>query len=131
MHDEARDALGATARDAFALHDDAEIAGAIEQIQTAFHRALHLVHLDDAASIAGQRKILSKLTPDDFRSGEPIDDAVRVRVGMHLPAGIFDLFTNDKLPDDPVLKQAIASAFLSMEPAARGRPTGTVSLAAR
>ena len=131
MHDKARDALGATARDAFSLDDDAEIAEAIEQIETAFHRALLLVNLDDAASVARQRKILSKLTPDDFRSAEPIDHAVRVRVGMHLPSGIFDLFTNDKLPDDLVLKEAIASALRSMEPPRHGRPAGTVSLTAR
>jgi hypothetical protein len=131
MYDEVRDALGATARDAFSLDDDAEIAEAIEQIQTAFHRALLLVNLDDAASVAGQRKILSKLTPDDFRSGEPIDNAVRVRVGMHLPSGIFDLFTNEKLPDDLVLKEAISAAFRSMEPTTRGRPAGAISLAAR
>ena len=72
----------------------------IEQIQTAFHRALLLVNLDDAASVAGQRKILSKLTPDDFRSGEPIDNAVRVRVGLEQLEDIDEVHAADGISAD-------------------------------
>ena len=131
MNDETRALLAETVRAAFQLSDEAEIAEAVEQIETAFSRALLFVPLDDAPSIAKQRKILDKLRPEDFHSGESIDDAVRVRVGMHLRTGIFDLFTNDELPDDRVLGQAIADARLSLDPVPRGRPAGTVSLAAR
>lgn len=123
--------LAKTVRAAFQFDDEAETAEAVEQITTAFSRALLFVPLDEAPSIAKQRRILASLTLEDFRSGSPIDDAVRVRVGMFLPAGIFDLFTNDELPDDRVLQQAIADARLSLDPAPRGRPAGSASLAAR
>jgi len=123
--------LAEAARAAFRLDDDAEIGEAVEQIETAFNRALLFVPLDEAPSVAKQRKILAKLTPEDFRSGNPIDDAVRVRVGMHLRSGIFDLFTNDELPDDRLLASAIASAYMSIAPAGKGRPAGTESLATR
>ena len=129
--DETRALLAETVHAAFGLDDDAEIGEAVEQIETAFSRALLFVSLDEAPSTAKQRRILAKLTPEDFRSGTPIDDAVRVRVGMQLRSGIFDLFTNDELPDDRILKQAIADADLSLDPVRRGRPAGTVSLAAR
>jgi hypothetical protein len=129
--DETREQLRNTVRDALQLEDEAEIDEAVQQIETAFSRALLFVPLDDAPSIANQRKILAKLTPEDFRLGNPIDDAVRVRVGMHLRSGIFDLFTNDELPDDLLLASAIASAHMSISPPGKGRPTGTESLATR
>jgi len=66
--------LAEAARAAFRLDDDAEIGEAVEQIETAFHRALLFVPLDEAPSTAKQRKILVKLTPEDFRSGNPIDE---------------------------------------------------------
>jgi len=123
--------LAKTVRAAFQFDDEAEIAEAVEQITTAFSRALLFVPLDEAPSIAKQRRILAKLALEDLRSGSPLDDAVRVRVGMHMPSGIFDLFTNDKLPDNRLLQQAITDARLSLGPAPRGRPAGSASLAAR
>jgi hypothetical protein len=128
---ERRTQLAEAVRAAFGLQDDAEIHEAVEQIETAFHRALQYVSLDEAPSVAKQRKILAKLTPDDFRSGLAIDDAVVIRVGMHLPSGIFDLFTNDELPDDRLLASAIASAYMSIAPSGKGRPAGTESLTIR
>ena len=111
--------------------DEEVVPEVVIEIETAFHRALLCLPLDEAPSIARQRKILAKLTPEDFRSGEPIDDAVRVRVGMELKTGIFDLFTKDELPDDSVLGSAIANAYLALPPATAGRPLGTQSLAVR
>jgi hypothetical protein len=131
MNDSALGSLAKTVRNAFELYDETEIRAALNQIETAFSRALLYVSLDEAPSLAKQRKILEKLTPEDFRSGAAIDDAVRVRVGMFMPAGIFDLFTKNELPDDRLLQQAIADARFSLDPAPRGRPAGTASLAAR
>ena len=128
---ERRTQLAEAVRAAYGLDDDAEIDEAVEQIETAFSRALLFVPLDESPSVAKQRKILAKLTPEDFRSGAAIDDAVRVRVGMHLPSGIFDLFTNDELPDGRLLASAIASAYMSIAPSGKGRPAGTESLATR
>lgn len=111
--------------------DDEVIPEVVSEVQTAFQRAILFLSLDEAPSTARQRKILDKLMPEDFRSGESMDDAVRVRVGMHLHSGIFDLFTNHELPDDRQLAQAIAEARISLDPVSRGRPPGTESRVAR
>ena len=131
MNDEYRRSLVDAVRKALELSEAAEIDEAVEQIETAFARALLFVPLDEAPSIAKQRKILDKLTPEDFRNGSSIDDAVRVRVGIHLPSGIFDLFTNGRMPDDRLLERAINAARQEIGSPSRGRPPGTVSLAAR
>jgi hypothetical protein len=131
MNDEHQRPLVDVVRNAFQLSEAAEITEATGQIETAFARALLFVPLDEAPSTARQRKILDRLTPEDLRNGTTIDDSVRVRVGMHLPSGLFDLFTNDRLPDDRLLEQAIKAARQEIGSASRGRPAGTVSLAAR
>ena len=108
-----------------------EITAAAEDIQILFDRCLHYVQLDEGASLADQRKILDKLTPEAFRDGVTIDDAVKARIGMFLKGGAISLFDGNELPDDAALRRAIGQARMSLEPIPRRRPAGTLSLVAQ
>ena len=122
--------LEAAIRRTLLVNDDTEIAAAADEVDTLFSRCLHLVDVDEGASTAEQRRILDRLTPEILQSPDDIDPAVRARIGMFLRSGPAPLFGAGEMPDDHELASAIADARMSLEPAPRGRPAETGSLAA-
>ena len=99
MTDILRSDLEDAIRRTLPLDDDAEIAAAAGDVQVLFDRCLLLVEVDEGASLADQRRILDRLTPEDFHDGTDIDPAVLARVGMFLRGGQAALFGTDEPPD--------------------------------
>ena len=112
------------------LDDPAELAGAATDVRILWDRCLSLVEVDEGASLAEQRRVLDGLQPDSLKDGSDIDSAVLARIGMFLQGGPGPLFGAGDLPDHDDLASAIAHARMSLDPASRGRPPGTASLAA-
>ena len=88
--------------------------------------------LDEGASLADQRKILDKLTPEAFRDGVTIDDAVKApRRSCSSRAARYSFLTGTNCLTTPPFGGRLAESRMSLEPIHVDEPAGTLSLVAQ